>query len=207
MIESPARPLPMPVSPARELVEANARLKRQVTELLAVQELAQSLAGELHLDALLEMALGGIASLVGAHELSLLLVEPARRCLVVRARRGTDRRHPLGKCYPIGEGLAGWVARHQVPLLLPDIAGQPHFQALARQDEWAGGALVAVPLLLQERPVGVVCAAERAGGLAFEERDLRLLIALAPHLAIAIRNAQLYEDLMAELTRAASQRA
>ncbi|HUT36169.1 MAG TPA: GAF domain-containing protein [Planctomycetota bacterium] len=182
-------------SPARELVEANVRLERRVGELLAVQELAQTLAGELRLDALLEIALSTVASLTGARAVSILLPEPGSGRLAVRARRGGAG--PLGPCEGVaaGEGLAGWVARHQVPLLLPDVETQPQFAGLARAQGYESGSFVGVPLLFQERLLGVVCVAERAGGLPFHERDLRVLISLAPYLAIGIRNATVYSDI------------
>jgi HD-GYP domain-containing protein (c-di-GMP phosphodiesterase class II) len=40
-----------------------------------------------------------------------------------------------------------------------------------------------------------VCCAEKAGGQAFDERDLRRLVSLAPHLAVAIENARFHEAL------------
>jgi GAF domain-containing protein len=160
-------------------VEANARLERRVGELLAVAEAAQGLASELHLDVLREVAVSTIASLTGAHAVSLLLTEPGER-------RFAERR---------GRGLAGWVAEHQVPLLLADVAAQPEFALLARAEGLEGGSFLGAPLLFQERLVGVACAAHKAGGLAFDDRDLRLLVCLAPHLAIAVRNATLYEGM------------
>ena len=186
-----------PPSPAGELVEANVRLERRVGELLAVQDLAQAIAGELRLDALLETAVGTIASLTGAHAVCISLLEPDGEGLTVRARRGGNGRHRLGSRVALGEGLAGWVAEHHVPLLLPEVEARQDFAALARADGYESGSFVGVPLLFQERLLGVVCVAERAGGLAFHERDLRVLICLAPHLAIAIRNATLYEEMEA----------
>ncbi len=184
-------------SPAGELVEANVRLERRVGELLAVQDLAQAIAAELRLDALLETAVATIASLTGARAVCMSLLEPAGGGLVVRARRGGNGQHRLGSRVAVGEGLLGWVARHHVPLLLADVEARPDFAALARAEGYESGSFVGVPLLFQERLLGVVCVAERAGGLAFHERDLRVLICLAPHLAVAIRNATLYEEMEA----------
>jgi len=184
-------------SPAGELVEANVRLERRVGELLRVLDLAQGIAGELRLDALLDAAVATIASLTGAHAVAILLPEPDGAVLTVRARRGGNGRHRLGRRIAVGEGLAGWVAQHHVPLLLPEAGSRPDFDALARAEGYDSASFVGVPLLFEERLLGVVCVAERAGGLAFHEHDLRVLICLAPHLAVAIRNAALYEEMEA----------
>ncbi len=187
MLSATAQRLGRSPSPARELIEANSRLERRVSELIAVQELAQSLTAELRLDAVLEAALTTVASLTGALAVSVLLAEQGK--LAVRARRGGEGPRAVGEQRALDEGLAGWVARHQVPLLVPDIEAQPRFTELARAEGLEGGSFIGLPLLFRERLVGVVCAAEKAGGLLFDERDLRVLICLAPHLAIAIRNA------------------
>ncbi len=180
-------------SPAGELVEANAHLQRRVTELVAVQELSQAITGELRLDAVLEIAVSTVASLTGAHDVRILLLDAEKSCLVLRASHGCPSQ--VGERLALGEGLAGWVARHQVPLLLPEIEESDRFSAPARAEGYEGGSFVGLPLLFQERLLGVACAAEKAGGLPFEERDLRVLICLAPYLAIAIRNASIYATL------------
>lgn len=182
-------------SPARELLEANTRLERRVSELLAVAELAQTLTSELRLDAVLEAALTTAASLTGAQAVSLLLAEPDGVGLVARARRGGECLPAPGERRRSGEGLAGWVARYQVPLLVADLAAQPRFREMALADGLEAGSFIGLPLVFRERLLGVLCAAEKAGGLAFDERDLRILICLAPHLAIAIRNATLHAQL------------
>jgi response regulator RpfG family c-di-GMP phosphodiesterase len=188
-----ASPVAATPSPAQGLVEANSRLERRVGELLAVGEMAQVIGAELRLDALLETALSSISSLTGARALTLLLLDPGQECLVVRARRGGERRGVVGERCAVGDGLAGWVAKHQVPLLIPAIEDQPVFQAMARGEGFDSGSFLSVPLLFQERLLGVVCCTDKAGGQPFDERDLRLLVSLAPYLTIAVENAQLCE--------------
>ena len=180
-------------SPAGDLVEANNRLQRRVSELQAVQEMAQAITCELRLDALLETALATIAPLTGAQAIAILLAEPSQQGLVVRACRGGGPR-AVGERIAVGRGLAGWVAERRVPLLLPAVEDRPDFKAQAQADGCEEGTFVGVPLMCRDRLLGVVCAAEKAGGLAFDERDLRILICLAPHLTIAIHNAILFQD-------------
>lgn len=184
-------------SPARELVEANSRLERRVGELLLVQEAAQALTGELRLSALFELALSTLASLTAARAVSVFLVDPACQTLVLAARRGPGLAPAERRA--LGAGLAGWVARYQVPLLLPEVEAEPRFRGLARAEGLEGGSFLGVPLLFQDRLLGVAAATEKAGGLAFDDRDLRVLVCLAPHLATAIRNAILYADVEGRL--------
>ena len=187
----------MPPSPARDLLEANRQLEARVGELQTAQEIAQAITAELDLDRLLETCLAKVAPVVGARAASVLLADPARGSLVVRGRHGRDRRYLLGERRAVGEGIAGWVAEHRVPLLIPSVDEQPSFQELARSDGYASGSFVAVPLLLGDRLVGVLSATDKADGSAFDERDLRFLIGVAGQAAVAIENARVCEGLKA----------
>jgi len=182
-------------SPAQDLIEANRGLEQRVADLVAVQEAAQAVAGQLRLEALVDTAVESVGTLVRARTVSILLPEPSQECVVVRARRGHDRRHVVGERRSLGEGIAGWVAQHRVPLLIPAVEEQPAFRAMARGEGYETGSFVAVPLLCRDCLLGVVCCAEKADGEPFVERDLRMLVGLAPQLAIAIENAHFHEAL------------
>lgn len=191
----PAEPAPAAAngsSPARDLLEANRRLEARVDELLAVQEITQAISAELDLDRLLATCLERVGEATRAASLAVLVVEDDPQTLVVRARRGTDRRYLVGERRAVGEGLAGWVAQHRVPLLVPSLAEQPAFRDAARADGYTEGTVLAVPLERRGSLLGVLNATEKQGGRSFDERDLRVLIALAGQIATGIENARLY---------------
>ena len=174
-----------------------------MAELLTVQEISRALAAELDPERLLATCLDQVAGATGAGSLAILTVDDDPGTLVVRARHGRGRRYLIGERRALGEGIAGWVAEHRVPLLVPSLDDQPSFQEVARADGYSGGTLLAVPLELRRRLLGVLNASEKRGGQCFDENDLRLLIALSDPIAIAIENARLYrtaqEDSLAVL--------
>jgi signal transduction histidine kinase/CheY-like chemotaxis protein len=100
----------------------------------------------------------------------------------------TDR-----KRFAPGEGIVGWVMEHLTPLVLPDLQVDPRLQ----EREWAKAegllSLVAVPLLLNDVPIGVLVALSRAHR-QFAPDDMALAEALATSAAVAIRNARLHEE-------------
>jgi HD-GYP domain-containing protein (c-di-GMP phosphodiesterase class II) len=151
--------------------------------------------GELRLERLLETCLASVASATGARSVSILLYDADEECLVVRARRGRDRRRIVGERCALGEGIAGWIAQHRVPLLIQRLEEQPVFRAMARNDGYESDSFAAVPLAWQERLLGVLCATDKAEGRSFDERDLRLLLGVATQIAIAIENARQHESL------------
>jgi len=189
-------------SAAQDLIDANDGLGRRVKELTDLQELTQTICGELRLDRLLDLCLDAVSNATGARVVSILLVDPGEECLVVRARHGRNGERVVGERRGIGDGVAGWVAENRVPLLVGDVDKQPGFRALTRGEGYHTGSFVAAPLVHPDRLVGVLCATDKRDGGAFDERDLRVVLGLAPHAAIAIENARLFEAVQGNAYRA-----
>jgi len=92
-----------------------------------------------------------------------------------------------------GQGIVGWVMEHLAPLVVADLPVDPRLKAR----EWAKAegfmSLVAVPLLLEDEPLGVLVGYSRQHR-EFATDDVALVEALATSAAVAIRNARLYEE-------------
>lgn len=94
----------------------------------------------------------------------------------------------------IGEGIAGWVAQHAEPAVVPDKWNDERYRYIPalRGEDYV--SLVSVPMLAHGRVVGVLnvhSKAERSYG----ERDLALLTQVANLLARTIEKARLYDRL------------
>jgi signal transduction histidine kinase/CheY-like chemotaxis protein len=105
------------------------------------------------------------------------------------AEQPGDRR---GRFEP-GQGIVGWVMEHLAPLVIADLPVDPRLQ----ERQWAKAeglmSLVAVPLLLEDAPVGVLVGLSRQRR-EFASEEVALMQALATSAAVAIRNARLYEE-------------
>jgi signal transduction histidine kinase len=97
-----------------------------------------------------------------------------------------------------GEGIVGWVMEHLAPLMIEDLQVDPRL----RERDWAKAeglaSLVAVPLLLEDAPVGVLVGLSRQRR-EFSKEEVALVQALATSAAVAIRNARLYEETQTRL--------
>jgi signal transduction histidine kinase len=97
-----------------------------------------------------------------------------------------------------GEGIVGWVMEHLTPLVITDLQVDPRL----KEREWAVAeglvSLVAVPLLLEDMPVGVLVGVARQRR-EFSKEEVNLVQALATSAAVAIRNARLYEETQVRL--------
>jgi signal transduction histidine kinase/CheY-like chemotaxis protein len=92
-----------------------------------------------------------------------------------------------------GQGIVGWVMEHLTPLVIADLPVDPRL----KERQWAKAeglmSLVAVPLLLEDAPVGVLVGLSRQRR-EFSSEEVTLVQALATSAAVAIRNARLYEE-------------
>ena len=90
----------------------------------------------------------------------------------------------------LGEGLVGYAALHREPVLVPDVSLDPRYINVVPDVR----SELAIPLLLKERCLGVFDL-ESPQLDAFSKRDVEILTLLAGQAAVAIENAQLYEEL------------
>lgn len=89
--------------------------------------------------------------------------------------------------------LAEEVARSRSQLCLSGAMPTPDSPEEAGTCQPFAGSFVGVPLLLNERLVGVFCSWSERSGM-FGKRELSFLAELAPHIAAAVSNAQLYHS-------------
>jgi len=102
---------------------------------------------------------------------------------------------------PKGEGIAGWVAENEQPLLVADVREDPRFYA--KIDEKFGfqtKSILCVPLKAKTKLIGVLEAINKQNGRNFNQEDELLLSMFGYQAAIAIENARLYSELQEELT-------
>ena len=96
----------------------------------------------------------------------------------------------------LGEGLVGYAALHKEPVLVPDVSQDPRYIKIVEDVR----SELALPLMLKDRCIGVIDL-ESPQRDAFSKRDVEILTLLAGQAAVAIENANLYEELRANQER------
>src|SRR5947199_3956002 len=90
----------------------------------------------------------------------------------------------------MGKGITGAAAESREVVRVHDTANDPRYSASHPDIR----SEIAVPLVVQDRVVGVMdLESERMG--FFTEEHARLLAVLAPQVASSVENARLYEEL------------
>jgi two-component system NtrC family sensor kinase len=95
---------------------------------------------------------------------------------------------------PPGKGLAGWALANRQPVLVEDAQKDPRTSdRVKRYTQTERRALMAVPLLTQDRDTGVIEVVSNAPDV-YTHDELNTLQAIATTLAVALENAQLYAE-------------
>jgi len=97
--------------------------------------------------------------------------------------------------FPIDKGVAGQVYRTGQPLIVHDTSRSPYY--FRRVDEEAGfhtRNMLDVPIQLQDRMIGVLCAVNKKHG-SFDQDDVELLDAMASTVALPIENTRINMEL------------
>jgi PAS domain S-box-containing protein len=97
--------------------------------------------------------------------------------------------------YPADKGIAGLVYRTGKPQIVEDAYKSPYFvREIDRQVKYRTKNMADVPLEIEGRMIGVLCAVNKKEG-GFDQTDIELLTTIANLVALPIENAGINEEL------------
>jgi two-component system, NarL family, sensor histidine kinase BarA len=169
---------------------ARADAEAAAATLRKLARVAEAALAHASLQDLLDALLQRIVEVLDADTAAILLLDDDGETLRVRAETGLTDELEHAVAVPLGMGLAGKVAVSRAPLLVPDLSQIELASPLLR--ERGINSLVAIPLVVEDRVIGVVHAGSEAYA-QFVEEDARLLELIADRIALAINQAALYE--------------
>jgi GAF domain-containing protein len=141
-------------------------------------------------------------SIFGAQASSIFLLDEEADELVFEAVAGHGAETLLGKRFPSSTGIAGWVLVTRQPLVIEDVAEDPRFaKGVAEETGYVPKGLMAVPLLNDERVLGVLEVLDRPQRSQFSLVEMDLLGLFANQAAIALdllQRARRAESMLAE---------
>ena len=173
--------------------EKNRQLKARISDLNALHQAAVVMASTIDLEQLLGTIIGLATKVIGARVGSIMLLDDTGKELRISNAIGIDPEVIRNTRLPLGESIAGYVAKHGEPLIVKDVEKDRRFRRTNRQ-RYETKSLISAPLLVKERLLGVINLNNKKRGGKFDERDLKLLVTFANQAAIAIDNAQLFDD-------------
>ncbi len=175
-------------------------LDRRHRELSTLVEIGKALTSTLDLQEILDRIMEKVSLLLQSQAWSLLLVDEGSGDLTFAIAVSPVGGRLKGMTLKKGEGIAGWVAQHGEPLLIPDVREDPRFaRKVDEKVSFETRSIVCVPVRSRERVLGVIQLVNTLHQGAFAQEDLAILQTVADFVAIAIENARNF-DRVRELT-------
>jgi sigma-B regulation protein RsbU (phosphoserine phosphatase) len=166
------------------------RTTRQARILVLLNEIAREISSILNLDELLVRIAELLRRLIDYQMFSILLVdstgEKLQHRFSLRFNESIQLKHELA----IGRGVVGYAAQTKQAVVVGDVSKDSRYIATNPETR----SEMAVPLIYKDKVVGVLDL-EHTRRSFFTEEHKRTLITLAAQIAIAIENAQLYEQI------------
>ncbi len=131
---------------------------------------------------------------------SLLLVNPQNNRLYFEIALGSKAADVKRFSLDMGEGIAGWVALNNTSVIANDVEQDPRFSdEVSKSVGFPTSSILAVPMQLKGRCVGVIEILNKRDAQKFTEDDLQWLEVFATQAAIAIQNARAYQQVQEEI--------
>src|SRR5512146_589930 len=173
--------------------------KRHVQELSIFHEVAKALTSSLNLDSILQTIMEKVAAYFKPDTWSLLMVDESADELYFAIAVGDAAEALKTVRLKVGEGIAGWVAKHGEPLVVPDVYNDPRFaKRIDEMTKWQTRSIICIPLRAKERVLGVMQLINVPMS-NFSESEMFFLGTICDYAAIAIDNARAVEKIQ-ELT-------
>ena len=174
---------------ARLLEETEQRAR----QLSTLNEITRQLTSTLELNPLLQNILENAVGILNCEAGSLFLVDEETDELVFRVTVGPVATNLIGKRLPPGTGIVGRAVQTRNAVIEnEDQNSKSRFTGIDQQTGFVSRSLMAVPLQVKDRVIGVIEVINRRDGLPFVQNDETLLNAFAGQAAVAIENARLY---------------
>jgi diguanylate cyclase (GGDEF)-like protein len=176
----------------QEFEERLEALEKRHAELQVLFETIRDVISTLSLREVLNRLLGRILTHLDS-EIGSILILHADEELRIAVAQGLPPEVIESTALKRGEGISGQVAETRHPLLISDIA-ESQFEG--RSERYYTNSLISAPILYRGHLYGVINVNNKRSRACFQRDDLELLEHIAAHAAVAVANAQSYEELL-----------
>ncbi len=169
--------------------------ERRIEQLRTLIELTKLITSTLETKEVRRRAIEAATTLLNAEAGSLILIDPDTGDLFFEIATGEKSDVVKKIRLKKGEGIAGWVIENGKAIVLDDVRSDLRFyRGVDEKSNFITKSMIAVPVKTRERMLGVLEVINKKDG-RFDNEDLEVLEALSNQIAIAIENANLYEEM------------
>ncbi len=174
--------------------------KRELTILSEIGRIATSSARlEEKLQRIIDVVMRGMEK-DGA---SVFLLDASGKNVTLVAAQGLNQESIGTLTFPLGAGIAGWVAQQKVPLALADPYSDPRFQYVPETGIERFRSLVAAPIMDEDRCLGVIFVLSQPAWTATGS-EVTLLTTIANQISGVTKSTQLFQSIQDRLAELAT---
>lgn len=172
----------------------------KIEQLIKNNELINSEFSDVN--SLLVYILETAAALCGGEASSIILYDEISDRLYFEVALGSKGAEVSRFSLDKNEGIAGWVFEHKKSLIIDDVQKDDRFFSLISKNvDYPTKTMLAVPMSIKNKCVGVIEILNKIDGNYFNNEDLKWLEIFANQAAIAIQNAKRFESLSNRLSQ------
>ena len=159
----------------------------------AISDISRAITSDLYLEDILKLIVMVTARVTGVEICSLWLIDESKnpKKLRLKATQAIDPEYLKDRSLNMDEGVVGFVATHNKPLILMDVLKEPRFKEKEMAKKLGLVSMVSVPLQAKEKKVIGVFNCFTAKPHAFSDPEVNLITAVANQAAVAILNTEL----------------
>ena len=187
------------VTSSRDITEhkqAEEKLEQRAAQLALINDIGGQIAAVLELDTVLNRAARLVQESFDYHHVALFLVDG--EILRLKALAGSYAKYfPPYHAQSLNQGINGWVAKNGEKIVANDVEQEPRYTSLIAEYSVTRAELC-LPIKVSGQTVGVLdIQSPHLNG--FGKNDVIAMEALTNQIAVAIKNAHLYEQAQQEI--------
>lgn len=159
-------------------------------QIKALSKISKAIASDLFLEDVLKLIVAVTAQAMGSNICSLMLVDEAKRELVIRATQSISEEYNRKPSLKIGEGIAGKVIDNNRAVAIKDVTKEKEYKYRDIAKKEGLRSLLCVPLSVKGKTIGVINCYTSAPH-DFTETEIDVLTSIANQAAVAIENTEL----------------
>lgn len=159
----------------------------------AIMDISQAITSDLYLEDILKLIVMVTAKVTGVEICSLWLIQEGReeKKLVLKATQSMDPDYFKDRSLKMSEGVVGYIASQNQPLVLADVLKEPRFKEKEMAKKLGLVSMIGVPLTEKENKVIGVLDCFTVEPHEFSETEINLIKTVANQAAIAIHDTEL----------------
>ncbi|MEW6665675.1 MAG: GAF and ANTAR domain-containing protein [Thermodesulfobacteriota bacterium] len=159
----------------------------------ALMEISEAITSDLYLEDILKLIVMVTAKVTGVEICSLWLIDEEHdpKMIRLKATQAIDPEYVKDRALSMNEGVVGYVASKNEPLILKDVLAEPRFKEKEMARKLGLVSMLGVPMHVKEGQVIGVLNCFTSVPHDFTETEVNLVTTVANQAAIAIENTRL----------------